>query len=180
MDRRPLRVLSLSFPKRSLFKLGLIGGLAVSHFHESLLEHCWEIGSSPWMLYKQRRKRVPEARLLQPQGNCSHSSSSNTPRRSQGAAGTAVPPRSLLGAVSTHKKNRNSLSSVLSGTSVSLPLCYSKADSTALPSTTPRSDDLQDHFHLTFLVSCTTTGIAFGCRSNVSRTHRSLLSQILA
>lgn len=178
MDRRPLRVLSLSFPKRSLFKLGLIGGLAVSHFHDSLLEHCWETEPSPWMLCKRWRTHAPGA-APPTQGNCSHRAPAALPtevREPRDGRATAVAAwRSLLGAVSIHKKHRNILSSVLS-----LPLCYSKADPAALTSTTPWGDDLQDHFHLTFLVSCTTTGIAVGCRSNVSRTHRSLLSQILA
>lgn len=113
-------------------------------------------------------------RLLQPRATVHTELQQHSPQKS-GSRGTAVPPRSLLGAVSIHKKHRNILSSVLS-----LPLCYSKADPAALTSTTPWGDDLQDHFHLTLLVSCTTTGIAVGCRSNVSRTHRSLLSHILA
>lgn len=144
MDRRPLRVLSLSFPKRSLFKLGLIGGLAASHFHQSLREHCWEIESSPWMLYRRWRKHAP-ARGPRP--------GSSNPRATVHTAPPAALPaqvsepqgrpchrgRSLLGAVSIRQKNQNNLSSVLSETSVALPLCHSKADNcTRINHTTER------------------------------------------
>lgn len=153
MDRRPLRVLSLSFPKRSLFKLGLIGGLAASHFHQSLREHCWEIESSPWMLYRRCRKHAPARGPAPPtpgqlftQHLQQHSPHKSASRRD----GRATAVGRCLALLASAKRTRTTCLQYFLKRQWPC-LCATQRLTTALASTTPRSEDLQDHFHLTFV-----------------------------